>query len=95
MKSLPLPIVFAALVIAVDIGACAGGPPKTSLELKVKVDPGACQEDRAGGGLTELVELVCKTSGEAAIRVEFPRKEWTAMRARLHDASVPDEHPGK
>jgi len=90
-----LVVLFAAIAAVCITEACAGGPPKTSLELKVRVDPGACQEDRSGPGQTELVELLCKAGGEAGVKVEFPRREWISMRERLRDGGVPAEHPGK
>lgn len=69
-----------------------GCPPgtKSSVDLTVQVDPEHCKEDKDVTTTPgDLALLDCTTVG-GTVHVQFPRKEWYAMRF-----GVPDAGPGK
>ena len=83
-------------VMAVSFGSTLlmGCPPgtKTAVEFTVKVTADGCLEDKRYVD-NETVALDCQAEAGGSVKVQFPRRQWWAIKAAQHGTN--DTGPGK
>ena len=85
---------LALALVSFASAALMGCPPgtKTAVEFTVKVTANGCAEDKAFVD-NETVALDCAAEAGGTIKVQFPRRQWWAIKAAQHGSVDPG--PGK